>query len=362
MSIKNTLHILVAPLDWGLGHTTRCVPVIQHLLHCGHRVLFAGNEQQRAYIQVTLPDLPSVHLQGYNISYAKQGNMFMAAIAGQVPKVMRAIGQEHDWLKKIVVEHHIDAVISDNRYGLHHHNIPSVIMTHQLQVMSGMGSWVDNMLRKLHYHYLQKFNACWVVDIPDAPGLAGALSHPAALPHHTTYIGLLSQLQIINDAAQDYLLVLLSGPEPQRTMLSQQLWAQLQDYKGQVVFAEGKADADIPVHIPAHVRHYPILTKGNLETMLQGAAMVICRSGYSTIMDLVKLQKKAILIPTPGQTEQEYLAKQLHQQGCYPYLSQKDFEIDKAMVMAAQFSYQPLATPAAYDMYKGVLDNWLQKI
>lgn len=362
MSIKNTLHILVAPLDWGLGHTTRCVPVILHLLHCGHRVLFAGNEQQRAYMQATLPQLPSVHLQGYNISYAKQGNMFMAAIAGQVPKVMRAIGQENDWLKKIVAEHHIDAVISDNRYGLHHAAIPCAIMTHQLQVMSGMGGWVDNMLRKLHYHYLQKFNACWVVDVPDAPGLAGTLSHPATLPHNATYIGLLSQLPISNSDSEAYLLVLLSGPEPQRTLLSQQLWAQLQSYKGQLVFAEGNADANIPAHIPAHIQHYPILTKDNLETILQGAAMVICRSGYSTIMDLVKLQKKAILIPTPGQTEQEYLAKQLQQQDIYPYLSQKDFEIDKAMAIAAQFPYQPLGTTAAYDMHKRALDNWLQNI
>lgn len=362
MSIKNTLHILVAPLDWGLGHTTRCMPVIQHLLHSGHRVLFAGNEQQRGYVLATLPQLPIVHLNGYNISYAKQGNMFMAAIAGQVPKVMRAIGQEHEWLKKIVAEHSIDAVISDNRYGLHHAAIPCAIMTHQLQVMSGMGAWVDNMLRKLHYHYLQKFNTCWVVDVPDAPGLAGALSHPATLPHNATYVGLLSQIPISNNVSKDYLLVLLSGPEPQRTLLSRQLWAQLQSYKGQVVFAEGKADADAPAHIPAHIRHYPILTKDNLETILQGAAMVICRSGYSTIMDLVKLQKKAILIPTPGQTEQEYLAKQLQQQGIYPYLSQTDFEINKAMAIAAQFPYQPLGTTAAYEMHMRVLDNWLQNL
>ncbi|HEY9177933.1 MAG TPA: glycosyl transferase family 28, partial [Flavipsychrobacter sp.] len=161
---------MVAPLDWGLGHTTRCVPVITYLQAKGHSILFAGNQQQCSYISSTFRGIETIYLEGYNVRYASSGAMFMPAIAKQVPAIMQTIEKEHSWLQEMANAHSIDAVISDNRYGLYHSNIPCVIMTHQLSPISGMGSMADNMVRKLHYRMLERFNRCWIVDMPQAPG------------------------------------------------------------------------------------------------------------------------------------------------------------------------------------------------
>lgn len=325
----------------------------------GHSVLFAGNEWQRKYISDTFPGINTAHLDGYNVHYASSGGLFMAAIGKQVPGILKTVSREHKWLKEIVKTHQIDGIISDNRYGLYHKDVPSVIMTHQLNAMSGWGNVADALVRKLHYRQLEKFDHCWVVDTLHAPGLAGKLAHPGVLPQNAEYVGLLSQVEEVVVEKKGYLLILLSGPEPQRTLLSQKIWQQVQDYKGEVIFTEGKATADTPTLIPGHVQHHSILTKEALRSAIQGADMVICRSGYSTVMDLAKLRKKAIFIPTPGQTEQEYLARDLQEQGAFPFVYQDDFNLLDALKKAETFPYNQAVTAASYDMYKAVLDRWL---
>lgn len=286
----------------------------------------------------------------------------MAAIGKQVPGILKTVKKEQDWLKNLVKTQRISAVISDNRYGLYHDNIPAVIMTHQLNAMSGMGKLADALVRKVHYRRLEKFSRCWVVDVPEAPGLAGALSHHDSLPRNAEYIGLISQAEPVEYTGNKHLLVLLSGPEPQRTLLSHKLWEQLQPYTGPVVFTEGKAGATIPANIPAHIQHHTILTKDKLREAIQGASMVICRSGYSTVMDLVKLQKKAIFIPTPGQTEQEYLAKQLHRDGIFPFMPQNEFDLQTALHLSGAFPYRHNIGTDAFSRYKQVVSNFLQAI
>lgn len=283
----------------------------------------------------------------------------MPALIRQVPGLLKTIKREHTWLKEIVITHKVDGIISDNRYGLYHIQVPCVIMTHQLNAMSGLGTIADNIVRKLHYKQLEKFNRCWVVDVAENDGLAGKLSHPPLMPQNAEYIGLLSQAENVDESSKADLLVLLSGPEPQRTILSQKLWAQLKGYKGRVIFTEGKATAKTPKDIPPHISHYTILAKEKLQDAIQGAGMVICRSGYSTVMDLVKLGKKAIFIPTPGQTEQEYLAKQLQGRDMFPYMPQDNLGLREALEIAAGFPYHRLNIPHAFDRYKNVLDKWL---
>jgi len=332
---------------------------MQHIIAAGHRVLFAGNQWQRDYMSRTIPGIETIHLDGYNVSYASSGRMFMPAILVQIPGLLKTIKREHNWLKETVKSHKINGIISDNRYGLYHGQLPCVIMTHQLNAMSGLGTTADNIVRKLHYKQLQRFNRCWIVDVAENAGLAGKLSHPQLMPHNAEYMGLLSQAENATVNTKGHLLVLLSGPEPQRTILSQKLWAQLKGYKGRVIFTEGKATAEVPKGIPPHISHYTILAKEQLRDAIQGADMVICRSGYSTVMDLVKLVKKAIFIPTPGQTEQEYLAKQLQEKGMFPYMFQNDFNLDKALEIAAEFPYNTLNVPQAFDRYRNVLEKWL---
>lgn len=306
--------ILISPLDWGLGHTTRCIPLIHCLLEQQCEVIIASDGAPARLLKDNFPGIQILELAGYNIRYSQHPDTFAAAIIAQVPKILNAIKREHRWLQQAQQQYRFDAVISDNRYGMYLEEVPSVIMTHQLQVKTGKGSWVDRVLQKMHYRLLQRFNDCWVVDNEKEPFLAGMLSHPGQLPTHARYIGLLSQLKAAGNVAQNkrQILVLLSGPEPMRSMLEEKLLMQakeLTEYR--FVFAAGNPLGKLPETLPAHIAYHTHLDAKGVTEHMVAADLVICRSGYSTLMDLAFAGKKALLIPTPGQTEQEYLAKVL---------------------------------------------------
>lgn len=305
------------------------MPVIAHLLDTGHHVTVAGNEWQRQYLQATFPGIDTVHLEGYNVRYSRHRSSFMLSVFGQIPRLLKTIRQEHQWLLKLAAKKHFDGIITDNRYGLYHPSIPSVILTHQPQMLLGMGAVNDKILMKLHYKMLGRFSNTWLVDVPGKPNLAGRLSHPSVLPRNSRYIGLLSQMQATGSDTEEHLLILLSGPEPQRSILSAMLWQQVQSYKGKVVFVEGSDNAVTPNNIPSHICHYKRITKDELQPLLSKASMVICRSGYSSLMDLTALNKKAIIVPTPGQTEQEYLGRHLHESDVFYSSTQKSFDLHK---------------------------------
>jgi predicted glycosyltransferase len=363
LTISRTKHIVIAPLDWGLGHTTRCVPIISYLLENGHKVTIAGNDSQLTFLHQIFPGLPSVFLKGYNIRYAKNRAAFNWKIARQIPQILQSIRNENAWLNEQLQKQHFDGIISDNRYGLYHEKIPSVIVTHQLQVQSGMGNFMDARLRKLHYKYLNRFNECWVPDVPGMPNLSGVLAHPNQVPKHTRYIGLLSQLKLsAKPTTDESLLILLSGLEPQRTVLHEILWQQLRSHNGKVVFIAGTNSYPKPENIPAHIAYHERISKEQLQPLLEAAGLVICRSGYSSLMDLVAVNKNAILIPTPGQTEQEYLAHHLHRQQIFMHIPQENFNLPEVLHAAANFPFQPKQSLAVFELFKKVLDKWLASL
>lgn len=361
MSSANCKTILIAPLDWGLGHTTRCVPLIAYMQQQAHHITFAGNEWQRAFINNTFPGIETIHLEGYNVNYGKSGRNLRFSIFSQIPHLVKAVRKEQQWLQERLETRQFDAIISDNRYGLWHPTIPSVIMTHQLRVITGLGRGADRLFQQLHYKFLNRFHQCWVVDNKGKPNLAGRLSQPAALPKNCRYIGPLSQFEGYEATKKTapFLLVLLSGPEPQRSILSKLLWEQIADHKGQVVFVEGAQHAEPPASIPPHVIYHKQLTKESLLPLLQDAEMVICRSGYSTIMDLVALNKKAIIIPTPGQTEQEYLGKHLHVQGILYVVAQKNLDLQRVIKEAGTFLYNRTIPASMFELYKKPVNDLL---
>lgn len=338
------------------------MPVIAYLRAKGHRVWFAGNQAQNSFIGATFPAIDTIYLEGYNVRYASAASLFMPVIIKQVPSLLGAIKREHAWLKETARRYQIDLVISDNRYGIYHDSIPSVILTHQLNIITGMGAVADSILRRLHYKFLGRFAATWVVDIPQSPGLAGRLSHPVTLPPGAKYIGLLSQAEHKPVKGTGYLLVLLSGPEPQRTILADKLWGQAKQHNKDVVFVEGSNDVPERKDIPQHVTYHKQLVGEKLTEVLSGADMIVCRSGYSTLMDLVKLGKKAILIPTPGQTEQEYLAKELYKQKVFTRKAQQSFNLEDDIVEAENFPFRKMQFENAFDMFKPVLDDLLNSI
>jgi uncharacterized protein (TIGR00661 family) len=332
--------ILVAPLDWGLGHATRCIPVIRTLLTTGAEVLLAGEGKVETLLRTEFPELLFLNLPGYRIRYAKSAVGTFAALVQQLPKLLRAIAFETAWLEAAVAEHRINAVISDNRYGLYHPRIPSVFITHQLLVKTPFSS-TDALSQTLMYRFINRFTACWVPDSEETPNLAGALSHPVkkpALP--VTYIGPLSRFTPTEPVLGYYLLVLLSGPEPQRTLLEEKILKQAQLFKNPMLVVRG-----LPGHTGLPQVPYPVtiinhLPTATLQQAIESAQFVISRCGYSTVMDMAALQKKCIFIPTPAQTEQMYLAQHLMKNNHALCIPQAKFGLAAAVELAAAFPYR----------------------
>ncbi len=318
----------------------------------------AGNDAQLSYYEAVFPSVDRLPLKGYNVRYASSGSAFMVKLFRQLPEIYKTVIYEHEWLQKVVKEHAIDAVISDNRYGLYHQEIPSVMMTHQLQPISGFGRIVDNITAKLHRRFIAKFDACWLVDDEQA-NIAGILSKPDSLPPNTKYIGLISQVEKTGVANNGSLMVLLSGPEPQRTILSDKLWQQVSSFQGKVTFVEGSNNIEARKDIPDHIEYYTRVSGDKLQQLIEQADLVVCRSGYSTVMDLLKIGKRAILIPTPGQTEQEYLGKLLHKQGLFYCMSQSSVNVRASLNDASQFLPN---VDLNFEQYKTVIDDWLKDI
>jgi UDP-N-acetylglucosamine transferase subunit ALG13 len=238
-------------------------------------------------------------------------------------------------------EHGFDAVIADNRYGLYHSTIPSVFITHQLTIKSSLGKWTERILQKRNYRFINRFTECWVPDVDEKNNLAGELSHPEkkpTIPLH--YIGVLSRFEIKSiQKEKNHLLIILSGPEPQRSLLENKIINEVSNYNGTATIVRGLPGSASVIPSTNIIHFYNHLPSVELNKEMQQAEYIISRSGYSTIMDVVKLQKKSILIPTPGQTEQKYLANYLLQKQIAFCVSQKEFSLTKALQKAKQFSY-----------------------
>jgi UDP-N-acetylglucosamine transferase subunit ALG13 len=360
---RKTAHprILVVPLDWGLGHATRCIPIIKELLNNDCEVLIGAEGSQRSLLQKEFPQLSCLPVPVYKMWYSRRKSFFILAILFQLPKLFLAIYREHAWLKKVVKEEKIDAVISDNRFGLYHTAIPAAYITHQLLIKTG-NSFIEKITQRLHYRFIKKYTACWVPDVEKEPSLGGALSHPDKLPPTIKYLGCLSRFEKLPGIEKKYdLLILLSGPEPQRSLFEKLLLEQLPSYKGAVLFVRGLPDA-LPVDNEQNdtVQIINHLSAAALNTAVQQAGIVISRSGYTTVMDLVKLQQKAIFVPTPGQTEQEYLAIHLSEQKIAFTVEQDNFSLNEALKQAESFSFNI----PSYDMeqYKKTVQEFIAQL
>jgi uncharacterized protein (TIGR00661 family) len=334
--------ILVAPLDWGLGHATRCIPIIRELLAQNCEVWLAGEGAQEKLLKIEFPELTFLQLPGYRIQYAKTARGLIWKMIQQGPKMQRAIRYEHRWLKKAVKEHGFDAVISDNRYGLYHSTTPCIFITHQLTIKTAKAKWTEKILQKRNYNYINKFAACWVPDAETENNLAGELSHPLlkpAIPVH--YIGMLSRFTKKNiEEKKSHLLIILSGPEPQRSLLEEKIINDISHYNYTATIVRGLPDSASVIPSTNMIKFINHLPGDEMNTAMEEAEYVINRSGYSSVMDIITLQKKSILIPTPGQTEQEYLGNYLMKKGMAVVIAQKDFSLDKALKAAAEYNYQ----------------------
>lgn len=317
--------ILVAPLNWGLGHAARCIPIIKALITQGFEPVIASDGIALSLLKKEFPELGSIELPSYNITYPKKGKFFKLNLIKGSLKMLKAIKNEKKALKSIIESNQIDGVISDNRLGMYSKKVPSVFITHQLQVLSGNTTWLST---KLHQKIIKRFDECWVPDHQGEPNLSGKLGHIKLHDIPIKYIGPLSRFNTIETEKKYDVMVLLSGPEPQRTILEEKLLMAFEGFEGTVLFVKGTVENDQKRTEKGNMVLYNFMTSEFLEKALNESELIVSRSGYTTIMDLAKLNKKAFFIPTPGQFEQEYLAKRLTEAGIVPSCNQDDFTLE----------------------------------
>lgn len=349
----------MAPLEWGLGHATRCIPIIKELINNNCEVYIAAEGATFSLLKREFPGVTFLSFMGYRMKYSRKKYLLPLKILAQFPKIIYTIYKEHQWLKKMVKEYKLDAVISDNRFGMYNSNISSIYITHQLLIKTG-NAFTEKIARRIHYFFINKYHECWVPDF-EVNGLAGELSHSKKLFKKIKYIGALSRLEL-NAAEKKYeLLISISGPEPQRTIFEKQVLNDLESFMGTVLFIRGLPDNNEEIKFEndlVEIKNHLSAREFN-EAILQ-SDMIISRCGYTTVMDLVKLKKKAILIPTPGQTEQEYLAKYLMEKKLFYTDSQQNFNLHTSLEEAKTF---PFIIPA-YNMeeYKKVIAEFVQSL
>lgn len=321
-SQNNKKNILVAPLNWGLGHATRCIPIIEALIERNFNVILASDGNALLLLQKEFPKLESLKLPAYNVFYSKTGNGFKWKILFQLPKIAYAIYKEHLFLQQLKRNYKIDGIISDNRLGLFGSKVPSVFITHQLTLLTGSTTWFSS---KIHGFFIKKFDACWIPDFAGDPNLSGDLGRSKMNFKSTIYMGPLSRFKKSNIVEKEQILVVLSGPEPQRSLLEEKLIAELMSLPKNIVFVKGIVEENQDITTENNITFYNFMTSDELEIAINESEMIICRSGYTSVMDLAILKKKAFFIPTPGQFEQNYLAKKFETEKRIPFCLQDEF-------------------------------------
>lgn len=340
-----TLKILVAPLDWGLGHATRCIPIIKELLNQKCQVIVAAEGVQKALLREEFPFLTFVELPGYRVQYGKNRALTFLRLIASIPKILIRIKRENGWLRRFADHERPDMVISDNRYGLYLPGTITIFITHQLSIRTPFGKVADWLLQQINYSAINRFSVCWVPDRAGGDGLAGELSHPKRMPLiPTRYIGWLSRMEVMPvPATRDFdVLVLLSGPEPQRTILEKMIIEQAAGCDCKMVVVRGlPGGGKRSLQAPRGVVVYDHLPAGELERLMLRSDIVLSRPGYSTVMDLARMGKKAIFVPTPGQTEQEYLGGYLAERRLGICVWQQGFSLKTALMQSREISDRP---------------------
>lgn len=344
-------------MNWGLGHASRCVPLIRELLRQGAQVALASDGDALALLQTEFPQLPAYELPAYGIRY--HGGNMVGDLARQLPAMLTAIYREHRQTSQLVKNLRIDGLISDNRYGCFNKQIPCAFVSHQINIKIPVPG-LAGMVNLLHRQLIRRFDEVWVPDLPGEQNLSGELSHgPGCRGFH--YVGALSRMQLLPEPQRYDGIAVLSGPEPQRSRLEELLLAQMSTLPHRFLLVQGKTRERNHRQLKENIEVVSCLDSGALNRAILAARLFIGRSGYSTIMDLAKLGKPALLIPTPGQTEQEYLARLLDAGKLFTVQSQDRLDLPLAMRTAAGRPGLPrdYADPATLET---TLGSWLARL
>jgi len=362
--------LLFAVLDWGLGHATRTAPLIRAALQSGHEVHIASRGTALSWLQSQWTSEVTFHTKpGRTIQYSERFNFWR--IASQMPGFLQSIEEEKKWTEQAFRRFEFTHLFSDNCYGVVLPAVPSILMTHQLHLP--VPRPLQGLARRQVSKWCEPFDQIWVPDIPTTPNWSGDLGHPALDSSKTHWVGLLSHLAsdtMATSNANQYkssepttgrkyrIVGMVSGPEPHRSIMESKLRDWLQTLPGKHVIFSGNPSGTEEKH--GHVEIHNHADSQTIAEAWKQADLLVCRGGYSTVMDLVCMGKPAILIPTPGQAEQASLSNHLAHCPCFKVIAQSDFHTENLPKPGAELDWSPPPSPAEYATAKSRMLDWLQ--
>ncbi|HTF05967.1 MAG TPA: glycosyltransferase [Bacteroidia bacterium] len=341
--------VLVAPLDWGLGHATRSVPVIHHLTQAGFEVILVADGRPHDFLSRRFPDLKIIRCPGYDITYPKS-DQFMVHMARSGPRIAKALREERKSAQRIAEETGAEIIISDNRLNFRSDKTKNIFITHQLRVKAGMLTLAASAL---HRKFYAKFDEIWIPDNAGKDNLSGDLAFLKRPKKNYRYVGPLTRFSLLPPSkvkTTEQVLFMLSGPEPQRTIFEDMILKELKSHPVPSLILRGQPGQ------PHHSEPLPGVTMINhlddqkLADAIASSSIVVSRGGYSTLCDLAMAGKKLICVPTPGQTEQEYLAEFHMKRGQMVSVKQTKFSLEKALEATKKM-----------DFFAGRIDGGVEK-
>ena len=330
MILKTSQRILICPLEWGLGHAGRMIPLARKLQKMNNEIFIGAGREHLALFRQELPGAVLIEFKGFKPGYSGVLPQYLILLF-KLPVLVYHIIAEHYRLKSMIREHNIDIVISDNRFGLWRHGIKTVYISHLHRIpFPRKLRWLEPVGIIIHGFFIRKYSLCFIPDVPGRINLSGRLSHGLKLHPNTRFIGILSRFAGPAESGRreamltgKRVVLILSGPEPQRRILRQKVTDIFKDSDMQLVILEGKPGDNHDAVVSDNICSYCHLPAPEFRKVLLESDYIISRSGYSTLMELASLNRSALLIPTPGQTEQEYLAEHLSEMGWFAIVSQR---------------------------------------
>lgn len=359
-SANGPLTVVVAPLDWGLGHATRCIPVIRVLEEMGCRVVIVTSGRPLMLLKKEFPHAVFHDLPSYNIYYQKRGS-FLIKLTFQLRKILGGIMREKRATQLIIDQYNPVMIISDNRYGVRSKEVHTVFISHQMIIKIPGAAFIEWVVWQWLNFQHRRFHSIWIPDAAGSPNLSGDLSHKHPTLPNATFIGLLNRFDVPENLPEpsNDILCILSGPEPQRSIFEQKILQQAAAIGRKFILVQGISEDRSDRWVSDHIRLIAHADAGQLMELIMHSRVIISRGGYTTLMDLAGLGKQCIFVPTPGQTEQEYLVQELADQGMCVIADQRNFDLKKALEQLKVV--QPFYLPISHNTFRPQLEAELQK-
>lgn len=331
--------IFFAILDMGLGHATRSLPIIKKCIELEWQVIIGCSGRSLIFLAKEIPQASFVEMVDYGLRYSEKG-VSVFKIMLKFPRLLRVIVFEHKFIRQYIHENKVDIIFSDHRYGCFSKEIPSFLLTHQLRFIAPKSIRFLEFLGVLFNNYFHcKYSAVIVPDtLQNNQGIISGNMSKIAGKKTYYFAGILSSLSRQENLKNDIdVFVSVSGPEPQRTVLERIIRAQINDIPGRKVVALGLPTSNFIEHPHPDIVIYHHLSRAEMELFMNKSHIIISRSGFSTLMELAELTKKALFIPTPGQTEQLYLAERLYENKWFYFVQQDKLNLKRDIPLALQY-------------------------